>query len=211
MSVEDLSKRFGPDWALARATFTLERGQLALLTGSNGSGKTTLIKCLSTALPPDWGHAEIAGHDIVEARDRVRSLVATLSVPAGFYGELSALENLHLAETLLHPPTSISIEAMLERVGLAPRQDSPLNTYSAGMKQRFALARLAVLQRDVVLLDEPETHLDSAGFALLHDFLDEWKRAGAAVICATHAPERFHLHANLDVGLVAGRPERSAA
>ena len=40
--VQDLSKRFGPTWALARATFSVERGQLALLTGDNGSGKTTL-------------------------------------------------------------------------------------------------------------------------------------------------------------------------
>ena len=82
--VENLSKRFGPDWALARASFTVERGKLALLTGDNGSGKTTLIRCLSTALTPDFGRASIGGVDIVAGRDAVRGLVSCLNNPRGF-------------------------------------------------------------------------------------------------------------------------------
>ena len=207
--VQDLSKRFGPDWALARASFTVLGGELALLTGPNGSGKTTLIRCLSTALSPDWGHAEIAGFDLARDRDQVRNRVATLTQPVGFYGELSALENLNLAAKLLCPSHQLPVGAILSRVGLKPTQGGPLSSYSAGMKQRFALARLSMIRRDVILLDEPETHLDRQGVDMLHEFIGEWKKLGAAVICATHAPERFHLHANTEVKLVAGRPERS--
>jgi ABC-type multidrug transport system ATPase subunit len=209
--VEDLSKRFGSEWALARATFRLERGQLALLTGNNGSGKTTLIRCLSTALVPDFGHASIAGIDIVAGRDAVRGLVASLSQPPGFYGGLSARENLTLANAVLNLGREDAIDAVLDRVGLGNKQNMPLDAFSSGMKQRFALARLSLLKRDLILLDEPETHLDSAGLRMLQELIAEWKARGAAIICATHAGDRFHGLGDLEVVLVGGRPTLAGA
>ncbi len=209
--VEDLSKRFGSEWALARASFTLKRGQLALLTGNNGSGKTTLIRCLSTALVPDYGRATIAGIDIVAGRDTVRGLVASLNQPPGFYGGLTARENLVLANAVLNLGRESEIEAVLQRVGLGAKQNMPVDAFSSGMKQRFALARLSLLRRDLILLDEPETHLDAAGLKLLQEFIAEWKARGAAIVCATHADDRFHGLGDLEVVLVGGRPTHAGA
>ena len=205
--VENLSKKFGAEWALARASLTLERGQLALLTGNNGSGKTTLLRCLSTALVPDFGRATVEGIDIVPGREAVRGLVASLNQPPGFYGGLSAHENLILANAVLKLGRGEdAIEAVLRRVGLGSKQNTPLDSFSSGMKQRFALARLSLLQRDLILLDEPETHLDAAGLRMLQEFIAEWKARGAAIICATHADDRFHGLGDLEVVLVGGRP-----
>ena len=207
--VEDLSKRFGSEWALARASFTLERGQLALLTGNNGSGKTTLLRCLSTALVPDYGRATIKGIDIVAGRDAVRGVVASLNQPPGFYGGLTARENLTLANAVLGLRRENEIDAVLKRVGLGARQNMPLDAFSSGMKQRFALARLSLLRRDLILLDEPETHLDGAGLRLMQEFIAEWKARGAAIVCATHAGDRFHGLGDLEVVLVGGRPSHT--
>lgn len=205
--VENLSKRFGSDWALARASFTLERGKLALLTGDNGSGKTTLIRCLSTALVPDFGRASVGGTDIVTGRDAVRRIAVSLNQPPGFYGGLSARENLVLSDGVLNLGKADTIDAVLDRVGLRSKQSMPLDAFSSGMKQRFAMARLSLLQRDLILLDEPETHLDAAGHQLLQQMMAEWKARGAAIICATHTPERFHGLGDLEVRLVGGRPK----
>jgi ABC-type multidrug transport system ATPase subunit len=205
--VENLSKKFGAEWALARASFTLERGQLALLTGNNGSGKTTLLRCLSTALVPDFGRATVEGIDIVAGREAVRGLVAHLNQPPGFYGGLTAHENLVLANAVLKLGRGEdAIEAVLRRVGLGSKQNTTLDAFSSGMKQRFALARLSLLQRDLILLDEPETHLDAAGLRLLQELIAEWKARGAAIVCATHADDRFHGLGDLEVVLVGGRP-----
>lgn len=208
VSVQNLSKRFGPDWALSRASFTVERGKLALLTGDNGSGKTTLIRCLSTAIVADFGRAMIGGVDILTGRDEVRHLVACLNQPPGFYGGLSARENLALANAVLKLDRDGSIETVLNRAGLGSKQDAPLDTFSSGMKQRFALARLSLLKRDLILLDEPETHLDGAGLHLLQELIGEWKARGAAIVCATHAQERFHGLGDFEVRLVVGRPNQ---
>jgi ABC-2 type transport system ATP-binding protein len=205
--VESLSKRFGAEWALARATFSVERGKLALLTGPNGSGKTTLIRCLSTALVPDFGKASILGIDLVSGRDRVRERVAGLNQPPGFYGGLSAQENLSLANAVLKLGRENLVDAVLDRVGLGSKLKMSLDAFSSGMKQRFALARLSLLQRDVVLLDEPETHLDAKGLDLMQELISEWKARGAAIICATHARDRFEGLEDLEVRLFRGRPE----
>lgn len=205
--VEDLSKKFGAEWALARASFSVERGKLALLTGPNGSGKTTLIRCLSTALVPDFGRASILGVDLVSGRDQVREKVAGLNQPPGFYGGLSAHENLTLANAVLRLGREHLLDAVLDRVGLGARLQMPLDSFSSGMKQRFALARLSLLQREVVLLDEPETHLDAGGLDLMQELIAEWKARGAAIICATHARDRFRGLEDLEVRLFRGRPE----
>ena len=205
--VHELSKRFGAEWALARATFSLGRGSMALLTGANGSGKTTLIRCLATALVPDFGSAAVDGRDIVTDRDFVRTRIASLSHPAGFYGGLSARENLQLAARVLGLKREGSIDPALERVGLSGRFGKPVDELSSGLRQRVSLARLILLERSLVLLDEPETHLDSLGLGLLQELIGEWKAQGAAIVCATHAPERFTACADSEIRLVAGRPE----
>lgn len=205
--VNNLSKRFGPDWALARASFSLDKGMMGVLTGANGSGKTTLLRCLETALVPDFGQALVGGNDLLAGRDEVRRRVASLRQPLGAYGGLSARENLALASQVLNVGGMGSIDSVLDRVGLRTRQDAPLDAFSSGMKQRFALARLSFLGRELILLDEPETHLDSSGFGLLREMIAEWKTRGAVVVCATHAVERFHPLFDLEVRLVHGRAE----
>ncbi len=205
--VENVSKRFGAEWALARASFTVARGKMALLTGDNGSGKTTLIRCLSTALIPDFGRATVGGLDLVTGRDQIRQRVACLNQPPGFYGGLSARENLTLANAVLKLGREGAIGDVLDRVGLAARQNMPIDAFSSGMKQRFALARLTLLQRELILLDEPESHLDGAGLRLLQQLIADWKAGGAAIICATHAHDRFDGLADFEVRLVGGRPK----
>ena len=186
----ELSKRFGSEWALVRATFSLERGAFATVAGPNGSGKTTLLRCLSTFLAPDHGSATLGGQDIVEHRDAVRRKIGALTHPAGLYGALSARENLELVDEVCGLGRAREIPSVLDRVGLG-RRSAPLDELSSGLRQRFSLARLALLRRDLVLLDEPETHLDTQGLNLLLELATEWKAKGAVVLCATHAPERF--------------------
>jgi len=208
---QDLSKRFGRDWALVRASFRVRRGALALLTGANGSGKTTLIRCLSTALVPDFGRATISGLDLVSGRDLVRGRVAALTQPPGYYGALTARENLTLTRDVLRLGQGGSLDALLGRVGLASKEKVPLEAFSSGMKQRFALARLSLLERDVLLLDEPESHLDSAGLDLLLELISEWKNRGAALLCATHATDRFQDLKDLEIRLTGGESENAGA
>lgn len=201
--LHDVSRRYGRRWALARLSFTLQRGRSLLLTGHNGSGKTTLLKVLSTTLRPTVGKARVLGHDVVDDVHLVRERVALLSHASYLYEDLSARQNLHLLAQLLGlPDAKATTDATLVRVGLGARADTPVRQFSAGMRKRLAIARLLLKKPDLALLDEPFGELDPAGIAQMEGFIRELLQGGTTIVLATHlieqgeslCQERLHLH-----------------
>jgi ABC-type multidrug transport system ATPase subunit len=93
----------------------------------------------------------------------------------------------------------------LEEVGLADRAGDPVQTFSAGMRQRLALARVLLQDAAVVLLDEPYGHLDPAGFLLVDGLLQRLRRQGATVLMATHLLARGRAMCDRGLTLEAGR------
>lgn len=184
--VDDLSRRFGQRWAVARASFSLPRGEALMLTGNNGSGKTTLLRCLSTALKPHVGTARWGGVDLWEQRAACRPKVSLYSHASALYEDLSGPENLRTWARLGgYEPR---VEQRLAEVGLELRPE-PVRTYSAGMKRRLALARALLKEPELLLLDEPFAALDPDGRTLVLDLASRRRAAGTTLILATHIPE----------------------
>jgi len=189
LQLHEVSKRYGARWALVRLSLTVRRGTALLLTGHNGSGKTTLLRVLATAVRPSSGKVEVLGVDALRDPDTVRAGVGLLSHANYVYEDLSGLENLTVLARLLGEPASTGTEA-LERVGLSPKDDRPVRTYSAGMRRRLALARLFLKQPPVALLDEPFVELDPAGVTELEARIRELHAAGTTLVLATHHIEQ---------------------
>jgi ABC-2 type transport system ATP-binding protein len=184
-------RRYGRRWALVDVGFELAEGSVAMVTGRNGSGKSTLLRVLATALRPDRGSVEIKGHDVRTDRDGARRSIALLGHRTHLYEPLTAAENLAVrARFLGRSAERAAILEQLEEVGLAGRADDAVHTFSAGMRQRLALASVMQQQAPVVLLDEPYGHLDPQGFLLVDGLLDGLRRRGATVLMATHLLER---------------------
>jgi len=162
-----LSRRYGRRWALTKVSFELPEGALAMISGRNGSGKSTLLRILATAIRADLGTALILGHDLRADREAVREKIALLGHRTHLYEPLTALENLALVARLLAGDRRrAALLARLEEVGLADRADDAVQTLSAGMRQRLALARVLQQEARIVFLDEPYGHLDPPGFRL---------------------------------------------
>ena len=202
LALHDVSKRYGRRWALARLTYSLPAGRSLLLTGHNGSGKTTLLRMVATALSPTAGKVEVLGRDVVAERDAVRREVALLSHASFLYEDLTAQQNLTLFARLIGLPSPAdAADAFLERVGLTKRSDSPVRSFSAGMRKRLAIARLLMKTPTLALLDEPFGELDPAGIQAMERIIGELKASGVTVVLATHyveqgmtlCEERLHL------------------
>ena len=184
-------RRYGRRWALVDVGFELPEGSVAMVTGRNGSGKSTLLRVLATALRPDRGTVQVAGHDVRADREGARRSIALLGHRTHLYEPLTAAENLAVCARFLGRSASrTAILARLEEVGLAGRADDAVQTFSAGMRQRLALASVMQQEAPVVLLDEPYGHLDPQGFLLVDALLDTLRRRGATVLMATHLLER---------------------
>jgi heme exporter protein A len=201
-----LCRRYGRRWALTDVSFEVPRGALAMITGRNGSGKSTLLRVLATAIRPDLGTARVLGHDIREERDAVRRKAALLGHRTHLYEPLTALENLAVvARFLARPAARGALLAQLEEVGLADRADDAVQTFSAGMRQRLALASVVLQQPELVLLDEPYGHLDAAGFLFVDGLLQRLRGSGATVLMSTHLIARGRRLCDHALVLEAGR------
>ena len=200
IEVAQLSRRYADRWALAGVNLRLSAGRSLLVAGHNGAGKTTLLRLLATSLRPTEGQIRIGGHDAVADPLQARRAVAMLGQYNGLYHQLTAMENLRIAERLLGlPPDPDRLPRLLERVGLTGREHEVVRGFSAGMRKRVAVARLLLKDAPVVLLDEPYGQLDPEGFAAVDGWVVDLLARGRAVIMVTHLVERAAalLHAGM--------------
>lgn len=200
--VDDLARRFGKRWAVARVTFSLPRGEALMLTGANGSGKTTLLRCIATALRPSHGSAHWNGQDLWDQRAECRPVISLYSHASALYDDLSGPDNLTLWAKLAGREAQVA--ERLAEVGLEHRPD-PVRTYSAGMKRRLALARALLKDPELLLLDEPFAALDPEGRDLVLDLARTRQAKGTTLVLATHIPNEAAKLCGRHIHLEAGQ------
>lgn len=208
IELEDVSKRFGARWAVARLSYSLPAGRSLLLTGHNGSGKTTLLRMISTATFPTAGSIKIFGAETRRQRDELRHDVALLSHASFLYEDLTAAQNLTLvAEFLALDQRKELVASLLERIGLTDRADSPVRQFSAGMRKRLTIARLLMKKPKLALFDEPFGELDPAGILQMEGLLRELQAGGTTIVLATHLVEQGQALTQERLHLSQGRKE----
>jgi ABC-2 type transport system ATP-binding protein len=178
--------------AVEDVTLSVAEGELFGLLGENGAGKTTLIRMLSTTLLPTAGRAAVGGHDVVHDAQHVRRLIGLVTGDErSFYWRLSGRQNLAYFAALYHVPrreTRARIDALLSTLNVRDVADRPFNTYSAGTRQRFAIARGLLTDPEILFLDEPTRSLDPIAADDLRDYIRTHivGEMGRTVLLATH-------------------------
>lgn len=187
LALTDVGRWFGRRKALSSVTFECQAGDIVGLLGPNGAGKSTLLAILSTLLKPSAGRVAYGSVTAPEGGSALRGRLGVLGHDLYLYPELTARENLTFFAKLyrLADPARRVADA-LERAGLTPRADEPVQRFSRGMRQRVALERALLHQPRLVLLDEPFTGLDQASASTLVERLRGLRDLGTLVLVATH-------------------------
>ncbi len=123
--------------------FSIGPGQALLVEGRNGTGKTTLLRMLCGIRRPDAGDILFNGECIYRLGSDYHTHMAYVGHMDGIKRELTAHENLRVADALGRPGR-MQVPAALDRVRLAGFEDVVVNKFSAGQRRRLALARLLV-------------------------------------------------------------------
>ena len=141
-------KRQKPDRfvAVKGISFYVREGEILGIIGKNGSGKSTTLNALAGIFSPDSGSIDLNGHSI-----------SLLSIGVGFIREMTGRENITLSGMLLGFSEEFirsKMDEIIEFAGLGKFIDMPVRTYSSGMYSKLAFSITAVLETDIMLIDE---------------------------------------------------------
>jgi heme exporter protein A len=204
IELEGLTRRYGDREALSGIDLQLDAGATLVVFGPNGAGKTTLLRVLATLLRPHGGTARVLGSGLPDEGWAVRGRIGFLGHAPLLYRDLTARENLRY-HARLHGAPATRVDELLERVGLAPRADEPVHTYSRGMVQRAAVARAVLHEPELLLLDEPTSNLDPHAAELVEPLIG--RASGRTRVLTSHDPVGGLQGADFALGLRAGRAE----
>lgn len=179
--------------ALDGVSLTVPRGEVFGLLGTNGAGKTTLMKIAFGLLLPTSGTVEVLGED--PGRRGVRARMGmVLGEERSFYWRLSGRRNLEFFAALHDMSRAAAaerIEELASLLGMSPYLDAPFSDYSAGMRQKAAVARALLHDPEVLFLDEPTRSLSPEAAYPLRDFIarELVEKRGKSVVLATQDME----------------------
>ena len=183
----NLSKYYGKLLAVDHVSFTVRRGEFFGFLGPNGAGKTTTVRMLMGVIRADEGSASIL--EYAAGSLKAKQLTGVVPEMANAYADLSGWDNLMLMAELYGIPASVAREratTLMQEIGLYPRKDSLVKTYSKGMKQRLILCMALVSDPEVLFLDEPTTGLDVQSARLIRDMLQGLNARGKTIFLTTH-------------------------
>ena len=191
LEAQGLTHRYGRRVGLRPVTFRAQAPGVLGVRGANGSGKSTLLRILAGLLRHSEGRVALLvdGAEVAPAARMRRMGYAAPDL--SFYPELTVTENLGFtaeARGLERPRDRV--RAVLERVGLQRRAHDRVSALSSGMVQRLRLAFAVLADPPVLLLDEPDSHLDDEGKAGVGSLVRS-ERSERLVVVATNEWKEF--------------------
>jgi len=190
IETEGLTKVYGREKAVDALSFEVQEGDIFGFLGPNGAGKTTTLLMLLGLTEPSGGRARVLGFNPARDPLQIKRHVGYLPENMGFYGDMTARENIAYVARLNGLPKSEEkrrIDQALERVGLITEGNKLVNAYSRGMRQRLGIAELLIKDPKLVFLDEPTLGLDPDGINKMQDLIVSLsKEQGITVLLCSH-------------------------
>ena len=185
ISASNIVKSFGSKRVLDGISFTVRRGQIFGLLGPSGAGKTTLIKILTGQLDRNAGTAEINGLDADKLTGEDNKKFGIMMDNFGIYERLNCYENLKIFAEIYGVKKDGILNA-LKKVGLENAKKTSAAKLSKGMRSRLRLARVFMIDPDILFLDEPTSGLDPATADEIHKIMLAEKGQGKTIFLTTH-------------------------
>lgn len=175
--------------AVNHISFDCKPGRIFSLLGPNGAGKTTTLRMISTILKPTGGELIVAGHNVIDEPQKVRSKIGFLTGSTGLYSRLTPNEIIAYFADL----NSVPKEKMEERkkyyydlLDMHDFANKRIGQLSTGMKQKVSITRTMIHDPEVVVFDEPTSGLDVITAENIIKLIRDCKEMGKTVIFSSH-------------------------
>ena len=203
LAARQLAKAFGGVQALSGLDLSVAPGEIVGLIGPNGSGKTTTVNLLTGIYRATSGTVSLDNRDITRAKPEqiVRGGLARTFQNLRLFGNHSVIDNVRVAQSI-HCKSPIAFfnamrsseedqrlaeaHALLERLFLTARRDTPAQSLSYGEKKRVEIARALATRPKVLLLDEPAAGMNSVEIDRLMPIIRGIRDEGIGVLLIEH-------------------------
>jgi cobalt transport protein ATP-binding subunit len=184
--------------ALKGIDLTISEGEFLLICGPNGSGKTTLIRLICGLFKPTTGSIRINGLNDPYTSRKIRHLVGMV-----FQDPDSQIVGETVREDVAFGPENLGLssEEIIQRVdwalrvmGLENISEKPCYLLSGGEKRRLSIAGVLAMKPQVILFDEPFSHLDYPGIREVLKHMVQFHREGHTLVVTTHDVEKVIPH-----------------
>ncbi|HMR82474.1 MAG TPA: ABC transporter ATP-binding protein [Niabella sp.] len=190
VKVEQLSFNYKNQSSLiSNLSFTIEAGERFGIFGPNGAGKTTLMSLITGLLPYKQGSIKVFDREVALNKKEVNKMIGLVPQDFSFYEDLSPAENMAFFGAwygLDAATTKQKTRDLLKVMGLGDVADTPVKSFSGGMKRRVNLAIGVMNDPKVLFLDEPTVGVDVQSRNAIISFLKDINKTGTTLIYTSH-------------------------
>jgi len=189
VEVKDLSVHFGDFHAVDGISFTVRRGEIFGFLGANGAGKTTTIRVLCGLLRPTGGAVRIAGVDLDQDVQTVKSRVGYMSQKFTLYDDLTVEENLAFIASLRKLDRATyerRQRELFEFISFDRRLSTIVRSLPGGTKQHVSLAAALLHDPEIIFLDEPTAGVTPASRSRFWKLIRKLSEQNKTVFVTTH-------------------------
>lgn len=194
ITFDQVSKRYpGGFEALSQVNFSLQKGEMAFLTGHSGAGKSTLLKLIALLEWPTSGQLSVNGLKLNHLKKRDvathRSQLGITFQSPRFLSDRTVFDNVALPlqiQGMAYPMIAKRVHAALDMVGLLSKEKMLPIHLSGGEQQRLGIARAVVHKPALLLADEPTGNLDPKLSSEIMSIFEQFNQVGVSILIATH-------------------------
>ena len=193
IEVNDLHKSFGDHEVLSGIDFSVAEQEVVCVIGPSGSGKSTFLRCLNLLEDVSSGEVVIDGNSLTDKRvkiDQVRAEIGMVFQQFNLFPHKSVIENIMLAPMKVRGLNRSQARergrALLQKVGLAEKEDAYPASLSGGQQQRVAIARALAMEPKIMLFDEPTSSLDPELVGEVLAVMKDLALSGMTMVVVTH-------------------------
>ena len=182
VSLTDAGKRFNRDWIFRHFTYEFSAEQSYAIIGPNGSGKSTLLQVLSGSMLLSEGNGKWTMGNNQIGNELIYNHVSICAPYLELVEEMTLIEFLHFHYSFKSFLPGLSFKKIISLLGLDKEAGKQIRYYSSGMKQRVKLAQAIFSDTPVVLLDEPCTNFDKAGYELYYQLINDFSKKRMVIV-----------------------------
>jgi len=200
ISLNNIGKKFRDHWVFRGLSFQINKGDKVALNGHNGSGKSTLLQIIAGYVSPSEGSVTWnAASDPINTDDIFKHLV--IAAPyLDLIDEFTLEENIDFFIRLKPIRKGLSKNDLIALTGIDKNTTGQFRYFSSGMKQKLRLTLAFTADTDLLLMDEPLSNLDQAGYKWYAEMAEKFSNGRTVLVCSNMVKdETYFCNRHLDI------------